>query len=238
MRSWLLAAGLLAAAAASPAYMSPARAADIDGVPPPPRNGPYGGYYDDPRYAPKAPPQYYDEEDDDGPYGTPPAKRYTYTPPPSYGAPPPPPHYGAPPPPPHYGAPPPRPGYGPPPASKYAGPPPGKSCVRSEHVRDRLTSEGWRDFHDGKPINDGLVTLRARRPNGRLFELTLHRCSGEVVEARPLQLRPFGPYAYRQPYGPYGPWGWAPQPAPHSYQNDDSWEERYAYRGPRRWQND
>lgn len=236
MRSWLLAAGLLAAAAASPAYMSPARAADIDGVPPPPRNGPYGGYYDDPRYAPKAPPQYYDEEDDDGPYGTPPAKRYTYTPSPNYGAPPP--NYGAPPPPPHYGAPPPRPGYGPPPASKYAGPPPGKSCVRSEHVRDRLTSEGWRDFHDGKPIDDGLVTLRARRPNGRLFELTLHRCSGEVVEARPLQLRPFGPYAYRQPYGPYGPWGWAPQPAPHSYQNDDSWEERYAYRGPRRWQND
>jgi hypothetical protein len=209
MRSWLLAAGLLAAAA------SPALAADIDGVPPPPRSGPYGGYYDDPRYAPKAPPpQYYEDDDDEGPYGAPPASKYGYTPPPSYGAPPPP--------------------------SKYAAPPPGRSCVRSEHVRDRLTGEGWRDFHDGKPVNDGLVTLRARRPNGRLFELTLHRCSGELIEARPLQLRPFGPYAYQQPYGPYGPWRWGPQAAPNADQDDDGWEERsYAQRGgPRRWHND
>jgi hypothetical protein len=110
--------------------------------------------------------------------------------------------------------------------------------VRSEHVRDRLTSEGWGDFHDGKPLNDGLVTLRARRTNGRLFELTLHRCSGQLLEARPLELRPFGPYAYRQPYGPYGAWRWGPERAPYGYQNNESWEERYAYRGPRRWQND
>jgi hypothetical protein len=110
--------------------------------------------------------------------------------------------------------------------------------VRSEHVRDRLTGEGWRDFHDGKPLNDGLVTLRARRPNGRLFELTLHRCSGELLEARPLQLRPFGPYAYQQPNGPYGPWRWGQQRTPYGYQDDDSWEERsYAQRGTRRWQN-
>jgi len=233
MRSWLLAAGLLAAAAALPTHMSPAQAADIDGVPPPPRSGPYGGHYDDPRYAPKAPPsQYYEEDDDEGPNGVPPAQKYGYTPPPNYGAPSPPPRYGAPPPP-----------------SKYAAPPPGKSCVRSEHVRDRLSGEGWRDFHDGKPVNDGLVTLRARRPNGRLFELTLHRCSGELLEARPLQLRPFGPYAYQQPhgqqphgqqpYGPYGPWGWGPRAAPYGYQGDDSWEERsYAQRGPRRWRSD
>ena len=227
MRSWLLAAGLLAAAAASPAM-----AADIDGVPPPPRSGPYG--YEDPRYAPRPAPQYSEEDDDDGPYGAPPANKYSNAPPPGYRAPPP--NYGAPPP--NYGAPPPPPGYGaPPPPSKYAGPPPGKSCVRSEHVRDRLTREGWGDFHDGKPLNDGLVTLRARRPNGRLFELTLHRCSGELLEARPLQLRPFGPYAYRQPYGPYGTWRWGPETPPYTYQ-DDGWEERYAYRGPRRWRND
>ncbi len=113
--------------------------------------------------------------------------------------------------------------------------------MRSEQVRDRLTHEGWRDFHDGKPASDELVTLRARRSNGRLFELTLHRCTGQLLEARPLQLRPFGPYAYRQPYGPYGSWGWGPQPqtAPYAYEDDDRWEERsYAQRGQRRWRDD
>ena len=44
-----------------------------------------------------------------------------------------------------------------------------------------------------------MVTLRARRPNGRLFELTMHRCSGQIVEARPLEPRPFGPYAFNRP---------------------------------------
>ena len=108
--------------------------------------------------------------------------------------------------------------------------------MRSEQVRDRLTTEGWRDFHDGKPLDEVLVTMRARHPNGGLFELTLHRCTGELLEARPLQLRPFGPYAYRQPYGPYGAWRWGPQRAPYNY---DGWEERsYAQRGPRRWRDD
>ena len=210
MRRWLLAAGLIAAAAASPAL-----AADIDGVPPPPPrngpysgpygqygNGPYSGPYADPRYAPQArPPSYNDDDDDDRYNGTPPAQRYSYAPP------------------------------------KYAGPPryaaPNGACVRSEQVRDRLTREGWNDFHDGKPTSEGLVTLRARRPNGRLFELTLHRCSGEIVEARPLALRPFGPYAYRQPYGPYGSWRWGPETAPYSYEDEGARERPYAYGGPR-----
>jgi hypothetical protein len=207
MRSWLLAAGLVAAAA-----VSPARAADIDGVPPPPNSGPYGGYYyDDPRYPKAPPPSYYDDDDDDDRFqGPPPAKKYSHVPPPKYAAPPP----------------------------KFGGPPAGKTCVRSEHVRERLTGQGWRDFHDGQTLGQSLVTLRARRPNGRLFELTLHRCTGEVVEARPLQLRPFGPYAYRQPYGSYGPWSWGQQVPPYA-DNDDTWQERpYAYRGPRRWYRD
>jgi hypothetical protein len=204
MRCWLLAAGLLAAVAASPA-----QAADLDGEdsPPPrswPHSGPYGGPAD-PRYARPAPPPGYrdDDDDDDDRYSAvPPPRRYSNVPP------------------------------------RYAPPPPTKTCVRSEQVRERLAGEGWRDFHDGKPASDSLVTMRARRPSGRLFELTLHRCSGEIVESRPLELRPFGPYAYRQPYGPYGPWRWGPQRAPYA-QDHDSWEERsYAYRGPRRWHND
>jgi hypothetical protein len=206
MRSWLLAAGLLAAAVASPA-----QAADLDGDYPPPRSWPHSGYYGgpyaEPRYTRPAPAPSYrddDEDDDDDRYNAvPPPKKYSNVPP------------------------------------RYAPPPPAKTCVRSEHVRDRLTSEGWRDFHDGKPLDEVLVTMRARRSNGRLFELTLHRCTGELLEARPLQLRPFGPYAYRQPYGPYGAWRWGPQRAPYAHDDDDGWEERsYAQRGPRRWHND
>jgi hypothetical protein len=207
MRSWLLAAGLLAAVAASPA-----QAADLDGddEAPPPRSWPHsglqGGPYTNPRYGqPVPPPAYRDDDDDDNDNdrysAVPPPRTYSHAPP------------------------------------RYAPPPATKTCVRSEQVRERLTGEGWRDFHDGKPASEGFVTMRARRANGRLFELTLHRCSGEVVEARPLELRPFGPYAYRQPYSPYGPWRWGQQRAPYA-QDDDSWEERsYAYRGPRRWHN-
>jgi hypothetical protein len=185
-------------------------AADIDGVPPPPpRSGAYGEPYN-------------------GPYGRP----YREPPraphlPPSYSDDDDDDRYDGPPPARKYS-------YAPP---KHGAPPPARGCVRSEQVRDRLTSEGWRDFHDGQPVSHTEVTLRARRPNGRLFELTLHRCTGELIEARPLQLRPFGPYAYRQPYGPYGAWRWGPETAPYTY--EEPWPERpYAYRGPRRWNGD
>jgi hypothetical protein len=213
MRSWLLAAGLLAAAIASPA-----QAADLDGDDPPPRSWPHSGLnngpYAEPRYARPAPsPSYRDDDDDDD------NDRYSAGPRPR-----------------KYSNVPPR----------YA-PPQTNTCVRSEQVRDRLSNEGWRDFHDGKPTGDDLVTLRARRPSGRLFELTLHRCTGQLLESRPLQLRPFGPYAYRQPDRPNGSWGWGPQPqtAPNAYEDDDRWEERssyaqrsYAQRGQRRWRDD
>lgn len=40
-----------------------------------------------------------------------------------------------------------------------------------------------------------IATVHARRPSGRLFVLTIDRCSGEIVSAQPLEARP-GPYAY------------------------------------------
>lgn len=199
MRRWLLAAGLIAAAAGSPAV-----AADLDGIPPPPYSGHYGAphggpyAYPDPRYTPNAPPAYDDDDDDDDRYdGRTSPRRYSYAPP------------------------------------KPGAPAPGRTCVRSEQVRDRLSREGWHDFHDGKPVSGDLVTLRARRPSGRLFELTLHRCSGETLEARPLERRVFGPYAYRQPYGSYGPWRWGEPRAPYAYDDDGPEERSYADRGPR-----
>lgn len=207
MKSWVLAASLLAAAIA-PA----AKAADIDddGPPPPPRSG----AYDDPRYSdiykypraplrpfntPTTPPGYHDDDDDNGPPRPP--SRYSGVPPPPYGH-----------------------GYTPP----Y-----GQACVRSEQVRDRLTSMGWRDFHGGQQQGE-LVTLRARRPSGRLFELTLHRCTGQIADARPLEPRHFGPFAYDSPRHDGPP----RHDSPYGYDDDRPWRERpYAWGGPRRWWN-
>jgi hypothetical protein len=75
--------------------------------------------------------------------------------------------------------------------------PPYGACVPREQVRYRLTSAGWYDFHDGA-LRGEVATVHARRPNGRLFELTINRCSGDVVEARPLEpRRAWGPFARR-----------------------------------------
>ncbi len=189
MRSWVLAAGLLAAAATTGA-----KAADLDEGPPPDR---YGSAYDDPRYAdiykyPRAP----QGVPPPGVYGGPYSGPYAAGPPP-------------------YAGPIPRErvyreeddydrGYAPSPR-RYSyvepAPPPyaGGRCAPRELVKEQLYRDGWRDFHDGDP-RGAFATVRARRPNGRLFELTLERCSGQVVRAEPLEGRAFGPYAAPGPY--------------------------------------
>jgi hypothetical protein len=171
MRSWVLAAGLLAFATATGA-----QAADLYDGPPPDR---YGSAYDDPRYA----------------------DIYKYPVPPPYAAPPR--LYG------EYGGPPvPRervyredysyePKYLPGPR-RYSYEGPGHyadRCVPREVIKDRLLRRGWSDFHDGD-LRGGIATVRARRPSGRLFEIAIDRCSGEVISAEPLEPRRFGPYAY------------------------------------------
>jgi hypothetical protein len=200
MKRWVLAAGLLVAVASPPAL-----AADMDD------GGPYpkGGVYDDRRYPPKGPPPgAFDDDDEDDYSSGPPPDKYSRVPPPD--------KYSRLPPPDKR-----------PPPDKYADvPPPFKGkCVRSEEVRERLTGQGWRDFHAGAQVNDNIVTLRARRPTGRLFELTLHRCSGQIVDARPLEPRR-REYAYQGPYdGPrWGPYYERPWFGP--------------YRHWRRWQRD
>ena len=184
MRSWVLAASLLAAA-----VTTGAKAADLDVGPPPDR---YGSAYDDPRYA----------------------DIYKYPRPPAYVAPPPGPYASGPPPyagsPPYAGPPIPRervyrnddygydPSYAPGPRRySYAEPVPPYAgrCAPREFVKERLFNEGWRDFHDGE-VRGEIATIHARRPNGRVFMLSIHRCSGEIVRADPLEGGPFGPYAY------------------------------------------
>jgi hypothetical protein len=169
MWTWILAVSLLAAAGAA---STNANAADLDEGPPPDR---YGSVYDDPRYAdvyrkPTPPP-----------YAAPLPRERVYRDDrervyrddeviPPYARP----H--------RYSYDDVRPGFG-------------GQCVPREVVRDRLTRHGWHDFHDGA-LNGNVAVVRARRPNGRLFELTIERCSGEIVSAYPLERRAFGPFAY------------------------------------------
>ena len=167
MRSWVLAVGLLAAAASTPAL-----AADLDQGPP----DRYGSAYEDPRYndmyrypdarryseadryapIPRAP-VYRDRYDDRDDY-YPEPRRYSYSDP----------------------------------RAPYRG-----HCVPREQIKYRLKEQGWHDFRDAD-LRGEVATLVARRPSGRQFELTLDRCTGDIVNLQRLDKHHYGPYAHRQ----------------------------------------
>jgi hypothetical protein len=70
-------------------------------------------------------------------------------------------------------------------------------CVPREFLREELRAGGWRDFRDPRPRGDVIVVEARRKRSGRLFVLSIDRCSGYVVASRPLApahrtyLRPF-----------------------------------------------
>jgi hypothetical protein len=143
-----------------------AKAADLYDGPPPDR---YGSAYDDPRYADI---YKYPKGPAYAPYGGPVPRERVYRDDDYYD----------------YDARPRR--------YSYAEPAPyGARCLPREVVKDRLLARGWHDFHHGD-IRGDIATVHARRPSGRLFLLSIDRCSGEVIGAQPLEGRPFGPYAY------------------------------------------
>ncbi|MDX2205062.1 MAG: hypothetical protein NW223_20095 [Hyphomicrobiaceae bacterium] len=72
----------------------------------------------------------------------------------------------------------------------------GGECVPRHVIRSRLSSEGWSDFTLGDLYGDQ-VTVHARRPSGRPYVLTIERCSGTVLDARPSHSA--GPYASAPP---------------------------------------
>ena len=170
MKSWVLAASLLAAASAT----TTVRAADLDEGPPPDR---YGAY-EDPRYTdmyarPQPPPAYlpppryapvhpgyvhrdYGDDYDRDDYRRP----YAYSTPPDYG----------------------------------------RACTPREVIRERLLREGWHHFRDAEERGE-FATIIARRPDGQPFALTVDRCSGELVNARPLGEH--GHFAYGPRDRPY-----------------------------------
>lgn len=174
VRSLTAAVAVLATLAAMPAA-----AADLDPYAPPP-HAKYGSPYDDPRYAdvyrhPPPPPKYVERYE----------QRFVAPPPP-------PPRYVE-----RYDD---R-GYAPapPPAYSWRGEPPRSAygCLPREAARANLERQGWHDFHNLQPGAD-VVHVRARRPNGALFDLTLDRCTGQILDRRYLAGAPPSSYAWRE----------------------------------------
>jgi hypothetical protein len=78
----------------------------------------------------------------------------------------------------------------------------GPQCLHRDQIRHGLERDGWHDFRDPQVIDQGTALLSARR-NGRLFQLKIDRCSGDVLTSRPLEgYRPYADYGYR-PYRAY-----------------------------------
>jgi hypothetical protein len=71
----------------------------------------------------------------------------------------------------------------------------GRGCVPRYEIKRNLIRDGWHDFH-ALELRPGTASVRARRPNGKLFELRVDRCTGDVVDARPVDRFVPGPYAY------------------------------------------
>jgi hypothetical protein len=94
----------------------------------------------------------------------------------------------------HDPAPPRRYGYQPypPAAPRYAERP---GCTTPRAAQRALEQDGWRDFANLNLRGD-TAFINARRPDGRAFELQLDRCTGDLVSARPLGHRPYGPNVY------------------------------------------
>ena len=73
-------------------------------------------------------------------------------------------------------------------------------CVPRRVARRRLIRNGWNDFRDLE-VRGRVVLIRARSPSGRPFDLTIDRCSGDIVDARPLRPRIYNEFAYdRRPF--------------------------------------
>lgn len=66
-------------------------------------------------------------------------------------------------------------------------------CLPRSEIRRRLAGDGWRDLHD-LDIRGSIALVKARRPSGRLFDLEVDRCTGDIVRAEPLG--PFEPRPY------------------------------------------
>ena len=61
-----------------------------------------------------------------------------------------------------------------------------RGCQRPPQIRTQLKRQGWWDFHGLRRSGEN-VAVRARRPNGTVYQLTIERCTGRVLKARPVE---------------------------------------------------
>ena len=74
-------------------------------------------------------------------------------------------------------------------------------CTTPRAAQRMLEQDGWRDFAN-LTLRGETAVINARRPDGRAFELQLNRCTGDLISARPLGNRPYGPNVYGERLGP------------------------------------
>jgi hypothetical protein len=67
-------------------------------------------------------------------------------------------------------------------------------CLPRHAIRERLRDEGWRDIQK-IDSRGGEVIVTAERPNGKIYDLKVDRCSGEIIDSR----------VSREVYGEYRP---------------------------------
>jgi hypothetical protein len=60
-----------------------------------------------------------------------------------------------------------------------------EACAPRHLVREALLRKGWRHFHDIE-LRHRVALVSARGRDGHLYRLRIHRCSGEVLAARPM----------------------------------------------------
>ena len=110
----------------------------------------------------------------------------------------------------------------------------GAACLPHEVVREQLERRGWSGFHDLE-MRGNVAHLKARRVNGRWFDLTVDRCTGRVLESRLAEHRAADADDYRpapgygEPPGYQAP-GYQPPPA---YQRQPGYppQRDYGYQG-------
>ena len=57
------------------------------------------------------------------------------------------------------------------------------ACISAHRIHRRLIRQGWSDFHHLR-LRRKKIRVKAYRPNGLLYTINVHRCSGHIVSTR------------------------------------------------------
>lgn len=78
----------------------------------------------------------------------------------------------------------------------------GAGCLPRHAIRQRLRDDGWRDI-EKLDVRGDAVIVTAERPNGKLYDLKVDRCSGDIIDSRVSREEVYGEYRptrYRDDY--------------------------------------